>query len=314
MKLEDLNAVVTLVNRISPWLMVLQVVPDGWTMPEFTAGQYVTIGLHGAAPRCDLAEPEPIAADPQHIIRRAYCIASSPTAREFLEFFIHLVPHGALTPRLFALKIGDRISLTDRVTGAFTFDHVPEEANVVLIATGTGLAPYVSMLSTHLRFGAQRRVAILHGVRNSWDLGYRSILMTMQRLRSNVTYVPVVSRPEDEPAPWKGPTGHVQEVWNGPALGRAWGRRPTPDDTHVFLSGSPHMIDDMARLLAGEGYREHSDETSGEIHIERYWLASPTVARDGETVTPGLNTGPGKADSVGKRHDGRRTGQSRGAK
>ena len=195
-----------------------------------------------------------------------------------------MFPHGALTPRLFALKIGDRISLSNRVTGSFTFDDVPEEANVVLIATGTGLAPYVSMLSTHLRFGAQRRVAIVHGVRNSWDLGYRSILMAMPRLRTNVTYMPVVSRPADEPVPWKGAIGHVQEVWKGPALGRAWGRRPTPEDTHVFLSGSPHMIDDMAGLLAGEGYREHSHEASGQIHIERYWLASPTVTRASETV------------------------------
>ena len=107
MKVPDLKAIVTLVNRISPWLMVLQVVPDGWKMPEFTPGQYGTIGLPGAAPRCNLAEPEPVPADPEHIIRRAYCFASSAANHEFLEFFIHLVPHGALTPRLFALKIGD---------------------------------------------------------------------------------------------------------------------------------------------------------------------------------------------------------------
>src|SRR5262249_35925629 len=152
---EQLNAVVTLVNRISPWLMVLQVVPDGWTFPEFNPGQYVTLGLFGSAARCDLARPEQAPADPHKLIRRAYCIASSPVNSEFLEFFIHLVPHGPLSPRLFALKIGDRICLSDNITGAFTFDHVPVEANLVLIATGTGLAPYVSMLSTHLRFGTQ---------------------------------------------------------------------------------------------------------------------------------------------------------------
>jgi ferredoxin--NADP+ reductase len=285
MKADELNAVVTLVNRISPWLMVLQVVPGGWTFPDFTPGQYLTIGLPGSAARCSLAEPEPVQADPEHILRRAYCIASSAANREFLEFYIHLVPHGALTPRLFALKIGDRVSLTDRVTGAFTFDHVPEDANVVLIATGTGLAPYVSMISTHLRFGAQRRVALVHGVRNSWELGYRSILMTMQHLRTNVTYLPVVSRPAYEPTRWNGATGHVQEVWKGRAVEEAWGRRPTPDDTHVFLSGSPHMIDDMAALFAEEGYREHMDRGPGQIHIERYWLASPTVSHSDQTAT-----------------------------
>jgi ferredoxin/flavodoxin---NADP+ reductase len=270
------NAVVTLVNRVSPWLMVLQVVPDEGRVLQYVPGQYTTIGLPGSAARCNHAEPEAPLHDPSKLIRRAYCIASSPANTDFLEFFVHLVPHGALTPRLFALEIGDRIWLSDHATGAFTFDHVPEDASVVLVATGTGLAPYVSMLCTHLRFGTQRRVAILHGVRNSWDLGYRSTLMTMQHLRSNVTYVPVISRPAGEPAPWAGATGHVQDAWKGPALAQAWGARPTPKDTHVFLCGSPHMIDDMARFLASEGFREHTDDVPGEVHVERYWTASPS--------------------------------------
>jgi ferredoxin--NADP+ reductase len=231
--------------------------------------------LFGSAARCDLAKPEAVAAEPHKLIQRAYCISSSPTNREFIEFFIHLVPQGALTPRLFSLTIGDRIRLSNHVTGFFTFEHAPIEANVALIATGTGLAPYVSMLSTHLQFADQRRVAVLHGVRNSWDLGYRSVLMIMQRLRSNVTYVPVISRPANEPAPWPGATGHVQDVWKGPTLARAWGSRPTPEDTHVFLCGSPHMIDDMAALLVGEGFREHFEGATGQIHAERYWHASP---------------------------------------
>ena len=275
MDTHALNAVVTLVDRISPWLMVLQVVPDNGRIPHFLPGQYTTIGLLGSAARCELAEPEPVALDPEKLIRRVYCIASSPANPEFLEFFVHLVPHGALTPRLFALKIGDRIWLSDHATGAFTFDYVPQEANVVLMATGTGLAPYVSMLSTHLRLGTQRRVAVLHGVRNSWDLGYRSILMTMQHLRSNVAYLPVISRPADEPVPWPGAAGHVQDAWKGPTLAELWDARPTPKDTHVFLCGSPHMIDDMAALLAGEGFREHTEDVPGEVHVERYWTASP---------------------------------------
>ncbi len=288
MSASDLNAVVTLVNRISPWLMVLQVVPDGWTFPEFIPGQYTTVGLFGTAPRRDLAEREVTPADPYKLIQRAYCIASSPVNKEFVEFFIHLVPHGVLSPRLFALKIGDRVNLSDRITGAFTFHDVPDDANVALIATGTGLAPYVSMLSTHLRFGSQRRVAVLHGVRNSWDLGYRSILMTMQHLRSNVTYVPVISRPADEPVPWRRAIGHVQDVWNGPVLAQAWGSRPTPEDTHAFLCGSPHMIDDMAALLVDEDFRECAGDVPGQIHVERYWFASPASATQRKQATPSL--------------------------
>jgi len=94
-----------------------------------------------------------------------------------------------------------------------TFDGMPEDANVILIANGSGIAPYVSMLSTDLTFLRQRSVVLVHGVRHSYDLGYRSVFTSMQRLRTNFTYLPIVSRPHEEPVPWKGATGRVQELW-----------------------------------------------------------------------------------------------------
>jgi ferredoxin/flavodoxin---NADP+ reductase len=106
---QKLNAVVTLRNEVSPWLMILQVVPDGWEFPDYVPGQFTSLGLPGSASRCALGGPEPHPADPDKLIKRAYCIASSPVNHEFLEFYVALVPGGALTPRLFNLKIGDRI-------------------------------------------------------------------------------------------------------------------------------------------------------------------------------------------------------------
>jgi ferredoxin--NADP+ reductase len=268
---SKLNAVVTLRNEVSPWLMILQITPDGWGLPEYVPGQVTSLGLFGSAPRCALAEPENPAAAPDKLIRRVYCIASSPVNREFMEFYIALVPHGVLTPRLFNLKIGDRIWLSQNASGTFTFDQVPEEANVVLIAAGSGLAPYVSMLSTHLKFLTQRRVAVMHGVRHSWDLGYRSILTAMQHLRTNFTYFPVISRPKEEPVPWTGAAGHVQDLWKGGAIEKAWGFRPGPENTHVFLCGSPQMIESMVAMLAQEGFKEQTKNEPGKIHVERYW-------------------------------------------
>jgi ferredoxin/flavodoxin---NADP+ reductase len=266
-----LNAVVTLRNQVSPWLMVLQVVPDGWDFAEFVAGQSTLLGLFGSASRCDLAEAERAPVPPDSLIRRPYCIASSPANREFLEFYIALVPGGVLTPRLFNLKIGDRIWLSPKAVGSFTFDHVPDDANVVLLATGSGLAPYVSMLSTHLKFASQRRVMVLHGVRHSWDLGDRAILMTMQHLRTNFSYLPVVSRPQHEPVPWKGATGHVQNLWRCGRVEQAWGLRPKPENTHVFLCGSPDMIDAMVSMLVEDGFAEAQKNEAGQIHAARYW-------------------------------------------
>jgi ferredoxin--NADP+ reductase len=188
-----------------------------------------------------------------------------------MEFYVALVTSGALTPRLFSLKIGDRIWLSPKITGMFTFDQVPGDKNVVMIATGTGLAPYMSMLSTHLMCGNPRQYAVLHGARHSWDLGYRSQLMTLQHLCHNFTYVPTISRPQHEPAPWVGATGYVQDLWKSGVIDKAWGFHPAPENTHIFLCGSPAMIDDAVAMLEQEGFKEHSKKVAGEIHVERYW-------------------------------------------
>ena len=270
---QELNAVVTLRNEVSPWLMILQVVPDGWNFPDFVPGQFAVLGLFGSTSRYALAEPENPVAATDKLIRRAYSIASSPVNREFMEFYVALVPGGALTPRLFDLKIGDRIWLSQKAAGNFTYDdaQVPKGANLVLVTTGSGLAPFVSMLKTHLRFPPQRRVALIHGVRNSWDLGYRSILMAMEHLRTNLTYLPVVSRPNEEPVPWKGATGHVQDVWKSGAIEKAWGSRPGPENTHAFICGSPQMSDSMIAILVQEGFKEDTKNELGQIHVEKYW-------------------------------------------
>lgn len=277
MNQSELNAVITLRNEVSPWLSIVQVVPDGWTFPDYLPGQYTTLGLFGSAPRCALAEAEPTPPPADKLIRRAYSLVSSPLNREYMEFYLNLVPGGVLTPRLFTLKIGDRIWLSQRVTGSFTFDSVPEDANVVLIANGSGLAPYISMLTTHLRFLTQRRVAVMHGVRHSCDLAYRSILTTMTHLRTNFTYLPIISRPQQEPVPWTGESGHVQDLWKNGALERAWGSRPGPENTHIFLCGSPDMIEEMVAMLAQEGFAEIREKKPGQIHVERYWPKSSTA-------------------------------------
>ncbi len=181
------------------------------------------------------------------------------------------MPSGSLTPRLFALNVGDRVWLSPKAAGLFTLDDVPIDKHVVLISTGTGLAPYMSMLRSHLTCGSDRRYAVLHGARHSWDLGYRSELMTLRRMCSNFAYVPSISRPAEEAARWPGETGYVQELWGRGLLEKNWKLAPTPETTHVFVCGNPSMIEDMVDQLEKEGYTEHSRRQPGQIHVERYW-------------------------------------------
>lgn len=267
-----LNAVVTGRMDVLPETMVLRVSPEGWELPGFTPGQFAVLGLPGSAPRVPYSEPEDPEPDPEGLIKRAYSVASSSREREYFEFYVTLVRSGELTPRLFALAVGDRLWLSTKTSGIFTLADVPAEiGNIVLVATGTGLAPYMSMLRSEFVCNSGRRYAVLHGARHSWDLGYRSELAAMARLCGNFTYIASVSRPDDEPVDWAGRCGYVQDLWSGGLIEEAWGFRPSPGDTHVFLCGNPAMVDCMATELASVGFSEHTSKSPGQVHAERYW-------------------------------------------
>lgn len=269
--MPELNAIVTQRIDFAPGLMVLRVAPDGWELPDFKPGQFSVLGLPASAPRSSDSDVEDPAPAPDAFIRRAYSIASASHEREYIEFYIVQVRSGQLTPRLFALNVGDRVWLGPKATGMFTLDEVPEDQNLVFIGTGTGLAPYMSMIRTHLEANEPRHFAALHGARNSWDLGYRTELFQMQRLAKNFAYMPIITEPSDEHVPWKGHIGFVQSLWAKGEVEKAWGFKPTPQNTHVFLCGNPLMIDAMKELLHAEGFTDHSKKAPGTIHLEEYW-------------------------------------------
>ncbi|MDC0358132.1 ferredoxin--NADP reductase [Oligoflexia bacterium] len=267
----ELNAIVSQKIDITPTMTVLRIVPDGWDLPEFTPGQFTTLGLPASAGRRADCDPCTQNLPPDKIVKRAYSIASSSVAKEHLEFLVSLVKSGALTPRLFDLKIGDKIHLGKKFTGFFTLEEVPAEANVILVGTGTGLAPYMSMVRTDLIKKTRPHLAILHGAANSWDLAYNAELMALQLTNPTFSYIPVLDMPDREPVPWKGEVGFVQDVWRRGTLDKAWGFHPSPENTHVFLCGNPLMIEAMEDLLQAEEFNEHKRKDPGTYHLERYW-------------------------------------------
>ncbi len=265
------NAAITHRIDINSGLAIFRVVPEGWELPDFIPGQYAALGLPPEARRVEGSDPDAENRGTGALIKRAYSITSSSVAKEHIEFYISLVPSGALTPRLFALRPGERIWMSPKFTGMFTLDRVPPDKHVVFVATGTGIAPYMSMIRTHLANEAERRFAVLHGARNSRDLGYRAELVYTKQRHKNFAYIPVISEPENELQPWRGPTGFLQDFWVTRPLDRPWGFRPSPEHTHVFLCGNPLMIQNMLPVLAGEGFKEHTKRSPGEIHVEKYW-------------------------------------------
>ena len=269
---HELNAIIAQRHEVGQGVWVVYVVPEGWSLPPFEAGQYATLGLPGTAPRWKGAEPEPPVKDPEKLIKRAYSIVSSPHESDHLEFYLVLINNGSLTPRLYNLRPGDRVWLSPKIIGTFVLKRAPADANLVFVATGTGIAPYVSMLRTILAPNMKRKIALFHGVRVSQDLGYMKEMLAIQRVCPNFSYVPTVSRPQSDVVPWKGKTGYVQQVLESGVLKEKWGFAPKPDDTHFFLCGSPGMIESMVKVLSRDGFAEHTRaHPHGQIHLERYW-------------------------------------------
>jgi len=212
----------------------------------FVPGQYVTIGLAANEER----------------VERPYSIASS--ARRLgdgYELYVRLVPGGALTPLLFATRVGDRVSLR-RPKGRFTL-RPDDQRTHLFIATGCGLAPFVSMLRTLDDDRAPRPVVLVHGVSYADELGYRDeIERWVADPEWSLTYVPTISRPrEARNAGWSGKTGRAEAVL-GPLLGELGIRA---DRTVAYVCGNPEMTVAVDGILRAAGF------DAAAIHKELYW-------------------------------------------
>lgn len=208
--------------------------------PQFTfqPGQYVRLALSG--------------------IRRNYSIVSAPH-EPFLEFFADLVPGGRMSARLGALRIGEVVTLASGPRGRLTMDGgFPEH---VMVATGSGIAPFVSILRAHLASAEKRhRFHVFHGVSYRDEFGYHNELDAMATTHpQQMTYLPTVSRPEDQRnAGWSGVTGRVHSLLE-PYLPQ---NRLTPENTVIYACGNSGMIRAVQQQFSSRGFT---------IRTERFW-------------------------------------------
>jgi len=260
-----LNASVVDREELHDDLAIVKVRPDSGLVPRFEPGQYATLGL-------------PLPPDPEKptrdgkpkLLRRAYSIASSPGARTHLEFYITLVSEGRLTPRLWSMRTGARLFLDPKIRGNFTLEPVPHDSDLIMVATGTGLAPFMSMLRAYSGMPHWRRCIVLHGVRASADLGYRDELLRRVREDPTIQYIPAVSR-EPEGTDYDGYHGRVTELLEPERFKEMTGEPLDCERCHVFLCGNPAMIDAVQQDLEGRGFKTHSRKEPGNLHFERYW-------------------------------------------
>ena len=268
------NATLTDRQNINDELCIVRISPDSEQVPLFEPGQFITLGLPkdptdvpaNAPSRGDTDKPQR-----PRLVRRAFSIASSALVRDHIELYLVLVKEGRFTPMLWALRTpGGRVWMDNQAKGTFTLEGVPEGKDLVMVATGTGLAPFMSMLRTYRGTGMWRRYVIIHGVRLASDLGYHQELEQISREDPSVIYLPTVTR-EPQGSSWTGLRGRVQSVLAPDTYLPHVGAPLDPRDCHVFLCGNPEMITSAEETLMGRGFLLQTKDRPGNLHFERYW-------------------------------------------
>jgi ferredoxin/flavodoxin---NADP+ reductase len=217
---------------------------------RFEAGQFVRIALDIGGER----------------IARPFSFVNAPED-PLMEFYGVVVPDGPLSPHLARLKAGDALHIADNPAGWLILSEVPAAEELWLVATGTGIAPFLSMLRTEAPWQRFQRVILVHGTRNANELVYAGLIHQLMLARpGKLSYVRFTSR-EQVPGVLAG------RIPAAVADGRleAAAVAISPERSQFMLCGNPQMLKDMAAALAAHGLKKHRRRSPGQITVESFW-------------------------------------------
>ena len=212
---------------------------------EFQAGQFVRIALDIDGER----------------VARAFSFVNAPQD-PVLEFYGVIVPQGPLSPRLARLSSGDALHVAGNPAGFLVLSEVPDAETLWLISTGTGLAPFLSILRTETPWRRFRKVVLVHAVRYAYELTYREMIAA-----TPARYVTFVSREQVAGSL----AGRIPAAIADGRLEQAAGVELAPDTSQVMLCGNPQMLKDAAAALMARGLRKHRRRAPGHITVESFW-------------------------------------------
>jgi ferredoxin--NADP+ reductase len=246
---------------MSKWLEGRVLENRGWTETlfslrvesarlRFEAGQFVRIALELQGER----------------IARPFSFVNAP-ADPVLEFYGVIVPGGPLSPQLARLKNGDTLWIADNPSGFLVLSEVPAAEDLWLVATGTGIAPFLSILRTEATWQRYRRVILVHAVRRASELVYRDIILELQSSKKQFRYLSFVSR-ETHP---QSLAGRIPAAIGDGRLEAAAAAAIAPERSQFMLCGNPQMLKDVAAELARRGLRKNRRRTPGQITVESFW-------------------------------------------
>mgnify|MGYP001821807821 CR=1 FL=1 len=200
------------------------------------------------------------------LVARPYSLVNSPAESE-LEIFFNIVPDGPLTPELASLKAGDTIKVTDKPYGFLTIEEIPTARHLWMLATGTGVGPFISILKSGKAWPKFEKVVLVYSVRTARELAYQDVIADISKqYLSQLSFVPVITRELIDGVINQRVTAALETG----ALEQKAGVRLNADDSHVMMCGNSAMIADVTDLLKTRNMRKHLRREPGHITTEKY--------------------------------------------
>lgn len=246
------NWVTGKVVKVQNWTDALFSLTVHAPVEPFTAGQFAKLGLDVDGER----------------VQRAYSYVNAPSNPD-LEFYLVTVPEGKLSPRLAALKPGDEVQVVSEAAGFFVLEEVPDCDTLWMLATGTAIGPYLSILEEGKDLDRFKNLVLVHAARYAADLSYLPQMQALEaRYAGKLRIQSVVSR---ETAPGML-TGRIPFLIETGALEEAVGLPMNAESSHVMLCGNPQMVRDTQQLLKEtRQMSKHLRRRPGHMTAEHYW-------------------------------------------
>lgn len=240
------------VTKVTNWTDSLFSITVHAPVAAFHAGQYAKLALEIDGER----------------VQRAYSYVNAPSDHN-LEFYLVTVPEGKLSPRLFALRPGDELLITKDAAGFFVLEEIPECETLWMLATGTAIGPYLSMLQEGKDLERFRNIVLVHAARFAADLSYLPLMQQLQQRYNGKLHIQTVVSREEVAGSL---TGRVPALIESGQLEQAVGLQMDASTSHIMLCGNPQMVRDTQQLLKDtREMRKHLRRKPGHMTSEHYW-------------------------------------------
>lgn len=241
-----------IVTQVQHWTDSLFSLTVRAPINTFTAGQFTKLGLNIESER----------------VQRAYSYVNAP-GNENLEFYLVDVPAGKLSPHLHALQPGDEIMVVSEASGFFVLSEVPDCNTLWMLATGTAIGPYLSILQDGRDLERFQQLVLVHAVRYAADLNYLPLMLELQRRYDGKLRIQTVVSRERIAGSL---TGRLPALIERGELEQSVGLPITAETSHVMLCGNPQMVRDTQQLLKDSRQMiKHLRRRPGNTTAEHYW-------------------------------------------